>query len=128
MSELKFYTYPSCTSCRRTKAWLKNQEVTFKERHIFRETPTYDELLEILQLTTNGIDEILATRGKTYKSLDVDVDNLSISEFIELVMNEPKLLRRPIVTDGEKLVVGYNEDGLKSIAKVKQDFLLSNIS
>lgn len=123
MSGIKFYTYPSCTSCRRTKAWLKNKEVTFKERHIFRETPSYDELLEILQLTTDGIDEILATRGKTYKSLNIDVNELSISEFIDLVMKEPKLLRRPILTDGDKLVVGYNEDGLKNISRQKQEIL-----
>lgn len=121
MSGIKFYTYPSCTSCRRTKAWLKNHEVGFNERHLFRDTPSYNELLEILQLTTDGIDEILATRGKTYKSLNVDVNELSISQFIDLVMKEPKLLRRPILTDGEKLVVGYNEDGLKSITNVKQD-------
>ncbi|MCD5323557.1 MULTISPECIES: Spx/MgsR family RNA polymerase-binding regulatory protein [Pontibacillus] len=128
MSDLKFYTYPSCTSCRRTKAWLKDQEVPFSERHIFRETPTYEELLQILSLTTEGIDEILATRGKTYKSLNVDVDDLSVSEFISLVMKEPKLLRRPILTDGKKLVVGYNEDGLKSITKVKQIAPLTKIS
>ncbi|MFC0522625.1 Spx/MgsR family RNA polymerase-binding regulatory protein [Pontibacillus salicampi] len=128
MSGLTFFTYPSCTSCRRTKQWLNNQNVLFKERHIFRETPSYDELLHILRLTTNGIDEILATRGKTYKSLDVDVNDLTISEFIELVMKEPKLLRRPIVTDGDKLVIGYNEDGLRSITHMKENFLLSNIS
>lgn len=123
MNSLKFYTYPSCTSCRRTKAWLKNKEVTFSERHLFRETPTHEELLEILQLTTEGIDEILATRGKTYKSLNIDVNELSISEFIDLVMKEPKLLRRPILTDGDKLVVGYNEDGLKNITRQKNNVL-----
>ncbi|KGX90877.1 transcriptional regulator [Pontibacillus halophilus JSM 076056 = DSM 19796] len=128
MSNLTFYTYPSCTSCRRTKAWLKSQEVGFDERHLFRETPTRDELKEILQLTTEGIDEILATRGKTFKALDVDINDLSLNEFVDLVIEEPKLLRRPIITDGKKLVVGYNVDGLRSICKHSSDELVSQIS
>ncbi|MEI2378911.1 transcriptional regulator, partial [Priestia megaterium] len=31
MEEIKFYTYPSCTSCRKTKKWLVKEDVNFKE-------------------------------------------------------------------------------------------------
>lgn len=115
MEKLKFYTYPSCTSCRRTKSWLKNQGVDFNEQHLFRETPTADELRKILSLTTIGIDEILAKRSKEYKALDIDVDSLSLSEFLDLVIEKPKLLRRPILTNGDRLVIGYDLDGLRGM-------------
>ncbi|UOQ42530.1 Spx/MgsR family RNA polymerase-binding regulatory protein [Halobacillus salinarum] len=123
MNGLKFYTYPSCTSCRRTKSWLKNQNVDFSEQHLFKNTPSAEELKKILALTTEGIDEILAKRSKEFKALDIDINELSVSEFLELVAEKPKLLRRPILTDGEKLVIGYNPEGLRSITNHRENFI-----
>ncbi|GGF08036.1 regulatory protein MgsR [Halobacillus andaensis] len=122
MEALKFYSYPSCTSCRRTKSWLTTQGVKFDEQHLFRETPTVDELKQILTLTTNGIDEILAKRSKEFKELNIEVEDLTVSEFLQLVNEKPKLLRRPILTDGEKLVIGYNEEGLKGLTTEPNEF------
>ncbi|MCA0982759.1 Spx/MgsR family RNA polymerase-binding regulatory protein [Halobacillus yeomjeoni] len=127
MDKLKFYSYPSCTSCRRTKSWLKSQGVDFNEQHLFRETPSADELKDILALTTQGIDEILAKRSKEYKALDIDVNELSLNEFLNLVIEKPKLLRRPILTNGEKLVIGYNLEGLRSITDNRMEYT-ANIS
>jgi Spx/MgsR family transcriptional regulator len=119
MEDLTFYTYPSCTSCRKTKHWLKANQIDFTERHLFKETPTIDELKYILSLTTEGIDEILATRSQTFKRLDLDFDELTVNELLELLHKEPKLLRRPILIDGKKLVVGYNPNELMKLSKNK---------
>ncbi|AGX05494.1 MULTISPECIES: Spx/MgsR family RNA polymerase-binding regulatory protein [Bacillaceae] len=126
MNELTFFTYPSCTSCRKTKSWLKANSIDFSERHLFRETPSSKELLEILSLTTEGLDEVLATRSSTFKNLNIDVNELSLSEVVKMIVEEPKLLRRPILTDGKKLVVGYNPDALKGIASRKEPLKLSS--
>lgn len=120
MNELIFYSYPSCTSCRKTKHWLKAHNIDFSEKHLFRETPSYTELQKILQLTTDGMDEILATRSQTYKDLNLNIDDLPLSDVINLIIEEPKLLRRPIITDGKKLVVGYNPQSLTKLAKKKE--------
>jgi Spx/MgsR family transcriptional regulator len=120
MNELIFYSYPSCTSCRKTKHWLKAHNIKFSEKHLFRETPSYTELQKILELTTDGMDEILATRSQTYKDLNLKIDDLPLSDVMKLIIEEPKLLRRPIITDGKKLVVGYNPQALKKLAKKKE--------
>lgn len=119
MGELTFYSYPSCTSCRKTKKWLASHGVDFEERHLFRETPTYEEMLKILSLTTDGIDEVLATRSQTFKDLNIDVNEMTFSEIVNLMIKEPRLLRRPIITDGKKLIVGYNPSALTNLAKRK---------
>lgn len=70
MPQLTFFSYPSCTSCRKTKKWLSANQVSFDERHLFRETPTVAELKRILELTSEGLDEVLAQEvkhTKTYK-------------------------------------------------------------
>ncbi|MGB8001224.1 MAG: Spx/MgsR family RNA polymerase-binding regulatory protein [Anaerobacillus sp.] len=118
--KLLFYTYPSCTSCRKTKAWLKENDVEFEERHLFKETPSIEELKEIITLSTEGIEEILARRSSSFKKLNVDIEDLSLTEMLELMHNEPKLLRRPIMTNGKKLIVGYNKSGLQNLKQRKK--------
>nr|MDH3084163.1 transcriptional regulator MgsR [Bacillus subtilis]WGD61925.1 transcriptional regulator MgsR [Bacillus subtilis]WGD68811.1 transcriptional regulator MgsR [Bacillus subtilis]WGD72198.1 transcriptional regulator MgsR [Bacillus subtilis]WGD75026.1 transcriptional regulator MgsR [Bacillus subtilis] len=117
--QLTFYSYPSRTSCRKTKHWLKAHQIEFNERHLFRETPTREELKYILSLTTEGIDEILATRSQTFKNLNLNIEEMTVNEVLELLIEKPKLLRRPILVDNKKLVIGYNPGELLKLSKKK---------
>lgn len=117
--QLTFYSYPSCTSCRKTKHWLKAHQIEFNERHLFRETPTREELKYILSLTTEGIDEILATRSQTFKNLNLNIEEMTVNEVLELLIEKPKLLRRPILVDNKKLVISYNPGELLKLSKKK---------
>ncbi|MGM0844264.1 MAG: Spx/MgsR family RNA polymerase-binding regulatory protein [Bacillota bacterium] len=125
MNKLTFFTYPSCTSCRKAKKWLTSNLIDFEERHIFRETPTTQEIIDLLSMTTIGVDEILATRSQKYKDLGVDLGDLSLSEVVQLISEEPKLLRRPLLTDGKKLVVGYDPEGLRSLTNKRSVYELT---
>lgn len=125
MAQLTFFSYPSCTSCRKTKKWLIANQVSFNERHLFRETPTVAELKRILELTSEGLDEVLATRSEAYKDLQVNIDEMMLSDVIQLLTKEPKLLRRPILIDGEKLVIGHNVDALRNLVSRRLDLKMS---
>ncbi|HLR79397.1 MAG TPA: transcriptional regulator SpxA [Bacillota bacterium] len=107
------YTSPSCTSCRKAKAWLEEHEISFKERNIFSEPLTIDEIKEILRMTEDGTDEIISTRSKVFQQLDVDIDQLPLKELFGLIQENPGLLRRPIILDEKRLQVGYNEDEIR---------------
>ena len=107
---IKLYTSPSCTSCRKAKAWLTEQELPFEERNIFSSPLNKEEIKEILCLTETGTEEIISTRSKVYEKLNVDFDELSFNELIELIEKHPTLLRRPIILDERHLQVGYNQD------------------
>src|SRR5690625_7747418 len=74
------YTSPSCTSCRKAKAWLEEHEIAFKERNIFSEPLSLDEIKEILRMTEDGTDEIISTRSKVFQKLDVDIDKLPLKD------------------------------------------------
>jgi regulatory protein spx len=113
--KLTFYTYPSCTSCRKTKAWLKENNVAYEERHLFRDPPTPRELLEIIKMTNNGTDEILSTRSQKFKQLEFDINEMTVSELLDFLSVEPRLLKRPILTDGENVIIGYNQSAMKSL-------------
>lgn len=107
------YTAPSCTSCRKAKAWLESNNIPFKERNIFSEPLTIEEIKEIFRMTEDGTDEIISTRSKTFQNLKVNLESLPLQELYQLIRDNPSLLRRPIIIDEKRLQVGYNEDEIR---------------
>lgn len=110
---ISLYTTPSCTSCRKARPWLTENELPFKERNIFSDPLNSDELMEILSLTKNGTEDIISTRSKVYQKLDIDLEELKLEELLSLIEQYPNLLKRPIILDENKLQVGYNEEDIR---------------
>ena len=110
---LTLYTSPSCTSCRKARAWLQEHQIPFVERNIFSEPLNSSELKAILQMTEDGTEEIISTRSKVFQKLNMDLDDLPLQELLELVQNNPGLLRRPIMIYDKRLQVGFNEDEIR---------------
>lgn len=108
------YTTPSCTSCRKTKAWFEEYQIDYIERNILSEPLTVEEIKSILRLTEEGTDEVISTKSKTFQELNVNIESLSLHELYKLIMNNPQMLRRPIIQDEKRLQVGYNEEEIRS--------------
>ncbi|WP_134644632.1 transcriptional regulator SpxA [Weissella cibaria] len=107
------YTSPSCTSCRKARAWLESNAIPYKERNVFKEPLTRDEIKNILRMTENGTEEIISTRSKLFSELDISFDDLSLGELIEMIQKQPALLKRPLMIDEKRMQVGYNEDEIR---------------
>lgn len=107
------YSSPSCTSCRKAKAWLQENGIPFKERNIFSEPLNIDEIKNILRMTEDGTEDIISKRSKAYSKLNVDLDELPMKQLYKLISKNPGLLRRPIIVDEKRLQVGYNEDEIR---------------
>jgi regulatory protein spx len=107
------YTSPSCTSCRKAKAWLEEHNISYSERNIFSENLSINEIKEILRMTEDGTDEIISTRSKIFQKLDINLESMPLQDLYELIQKNPGLLRRPIIIDEKRLQVGYNEDEIR---------------
>ncbi len=110
---ISLYTTPSCTSCRKARAWLTENELPFEERNMFSDPLNSEELIQILSLTKNGTEDIISTRSKVYQKLAIDLDELKLEELLSLIETYPNLLKRPIIIDQNKLQVGYNEEDIR---------------
>lgn len=107
------YTSPSCTSCRKARAWLEENAIPYTERNVFKEPLSRDEIKNILRMTEDGTEEIISTRSKLFAELDVKLDDLSLSQLIEMIQQQPALLKRPLMIDEQRMQVGYNEDEIR---------------
>ena len=68
---------PSCTSCRKARAWLTNHEVAFDEHNIITSPLTHDELMKILSYTENGTEDIISTRSKIFQKFHFHMRRMS---------------------------------------------------
>jgi regulatory protein spx len=110
---LTLFFSPSCTSCRKAKAWLEMHQISFERRNIFSKPLQPEELKALLRLTDEGTEEIISRRLKVFQKLDIDFDDLPLPKLLELVQQNPSLLRRPMITDGKRLLIGFNEEEIR---------------
>lgn len=107
------YLSPSCTSCRKAHTWLEEYKIPFIERNIIKNPPSKTELEQIMSLTSKGTEEIISTRSKAFKKLDINIDELSLHELYEVIREHPEILRKPIIIDSRRIQVGYNESEIR---------------
>jgi len=110
---LKLFTSPSCTSCRKARAWLIEHDIEFEERNMMSNPLNASELQAILTMTENGTSDLISTRSKAYSNLDINLDDLNVKELLDLLANNPALVRRPLMFDETHLQIGYNEDEIR---------------
>lgn len=111
---VNLYVTPSCTSCRKAKAWLEEHHIDYSVKNIMNESLTLDEIKTILRMTETGTEEIISTKSKTFQELNVNIEALPLNELYKLIMENPKMLRMPIIQDEKRLQVGYNEEEIRS--------------
>ena len=107
---IKIYVSPSCSSCKKVKKWFSDQNIPFEEKNIFGPSLKESELKDILIKSENGASDIISKRSKVIKENNVDIEDMSISEMIAFIRENPSVLKRPIMVDDHRIQVGYNKE------------------
>ncbi|WP_373471841.1 transcriptional regulator SpxA [Carnobacterium alterfunditum] len=110
---ITLYSSASCTSCRKAHSWLEEHNIPFTEKNVFTEKITDQELKAILQLTENGTNEIISQRSQAFRDLNIAIDDMTLGEVLKLIQQHPGILRRPILIDDKRLLVGFNEEDIR---------------
>ena len=111
---IKVYLSGSCSSCRKARKWLRKRQLEFMEINLSSTVMSKEDLIKSLSLTENGLEDIIAVRGKTYLNLEQEFESLSLEEAIRLIQKNPRLLKRPLIFDDNRLLVGFNEEGIRA--------------
>ncbi|MCA9858601.1 MAG: Spx/MgsR family RNA polymerase-binding regulatory protein [Thermomicrobiales bacterium] len=115
MSEIELYVHPTCTSCRKAQAWLDEHDVPYARRDYFRDRFTRDELAAVLASANLTPRDVLSKRAKAYKALVGDRE-LTDDQLLDLMIQEPTLLRRPLLISAGNAVIGFDRAGLENVA------------
>ena len=104
------YTSPGCASCRKVKQWLKDRNLPFREKNIFRTLLNDEEIKYLLVRSENGADDIISKRSKVITDSNIDIDDMSVSELIRFIQSNPSVLKRPIIMNEKSFQVGYDSE------------------
>ena len=110
MKNIIFYSYLKCSTCRKAAKWLESKDLEFKLIDIVKEPPLVNYLNFALEQYSDDKKRIFNTRGKAFKSINLDIYTLSEEEIIQLLLSDGKLIKRPfLIYQEEKIILGFNE-------------------
>lgn len=109
---LTFYWYPNCGTCKKAKKWFDDHDVEYCSIHIVEETPTKEELLELMNKSDLPAKRFFNTSGRVYRELNMKdkIADASVEEMASYLASDGMLIKRPIVTDGKRVTVGFKEE------------------
>ena len=111
--KMQFLQKPSCTSCRKSKAYLESRGVELQLRDLDTERLSVDELESLIGSRDYRL--FLNTRNEMYRTGKMKENPPSRKEAIKLMAAHPNLIRRPVVISGKRLALGYDEKAYEEL-------------
>jgi arsenate reductase len=104
-----FVNYPKCSTCRKAKKWLEEHDFEFESKHIVEDNPTAEELREWWQISELPLKRFFNTSGMKYREMKLKdkLPDMSEDEQLDLLATDGMLVKRPILVDGDTVLVGF---------------------
>ena len=113
--EITIYQKPTCSTCREVYNALKQSGVDFDAVNYFVEPIPKDKLLALLRKMGMDARSLLRTREPIYQELNLASRDLTDDELVDLMVQHPDLIQRPIVERGERAILARPAERLKDI-------------
>ncbi len=107
-----FLQYPPCSTCKKAKAWLDAQGLSYTDRHIKENNPSYEELKAWYAQSGLPLKKFFNTSGLQYKALQLKdkLPTMTEEEQLQLLATDGMLVKRPlVVTDDGVVLTGFKE-------------------
>ena len=114
-----FLEYPPCSTCQKAKKWLDERGVSYTDRHIKNEKPTYEELCAWYAASGLPLKKFFNTSGLLYKSMNLKdkLPTMSEEDQLRLLSSDGMLVKRPLVIDGDTVLTGFRESQWECLLK-----------
>lgn len=109
--EILFLQYPKCTTCKKAKKWLDDNDFDYSDRNIKEDNPSYDELKLWYEQSKLPLKRFFNTSGLLYKSMGLKDKLLTMSEEeqLRLLATDGMLVKRPLIICGNTVLTGFRE-------------------
>lgn len=106
-----FLQYPPCSTCQKAKKWLDSHGISYEDRHIRDNNPTYEELKDWYGRSGLPLKKFFNTSGLLYKSLNLKerLPTMTEDEQLQLLSSDGMLVKRPLLVTEDIVLIGFNE-------------------
>ena len=108
----KVYQYPKCSTCRKALNWLDQHGVSYEKTDLVAHPPSLTALRDLHRRSGLPVARLFNTSGESYRSgnFKARLTELSDAQALAALAADGKLIKRPIVDTGTKVLVGFRED------------------
>ena len=113
-----FLEYPTCTTCKKAKKWLDDNGISYEDRHIKENNPTYEELKSWYEKSGMPLKKFFNTSGIQYRALELKdkLPSMTEEEQLQLLATDGMLVKRPLVVADGVVLTGFKaEDWEKAL-------------
>ena len=111
MKNIVFYSYPKCSTCRKASKWLDQKDFDYELIDIVKQPPSVQHLTLALKQFSKDKRRVFNTRGKSFKAIVCEINDLSDEKVIQLLLKDGKLIKRPfLVYKEKKIILGFKEN------------------
>jgi arsenate reductase len=106
-----FLQYPPCSTCKKAKNWLDEHGLSYTDRHIKENNPSYEELKAWHERSGLPLKRFFNTSGLAYKALNLKerLPNMTEEEQLQLLASDGMLVKRPLLVTEDKVLTGFKE-------------------
>jgi len=114
---IKIWHNNRCSKSREAKTILDDTKVEYEIFEYLKTNFIKDDILDIMKkLGITDIKDMLRKKETEYKELEID--NKTQDEIIDIIIETPKLVERPIIIKGDKAVIARPMENLTALLKV----------
>jgi Spx/MgsR family transcriptional regulator len=111
--KIAFYQKPTCTTCRKSKAFLEKRGADLQLRNLDTERLSSSELDKLIGKRDHR--EFLNTRNELYRSRKMKDNPPTRAATIKLMSEFPNLIRRPVTISNSQIILGFDEPAFRKL-------------
>lgn len=103
----------TCDTTQKARKWLDEKDVEYTFADLREDPLNLDEVKELIFKV--GADVLLNKRSRTWRALDPDaVADLDDTKIAQLLVEQPTLIKRPLLIKDEAVLVGFDPDSYQA--------------
>lgn len=113
---IKFYGYAKCSTVKKAKKWLNENNIPFEDIEITENPPTKLELEKLYKRSGYELKKFFNTSGVKYRELGLKdiIKTESEDKLLEILSSDGMLIKRPLVYDDKNILLGFKEEEWKN--------------
>ena len=118
---MEFINYNKCSTCKRAKEYLDKNNISYIDRQIKENNPTFNEIKKWIDKYNINIKKLFNTSGILYREMNLKdkLNNMNEDEMISVLASDGMLVKRPILVSDDKILIGFKEKEWNEYFRIK---------
>lgn len=114
---LQFICYKKCSTCKKAEKFLRDNDIAFTGRDYTEEPLGKEEITRLYKKSEQPLSKFFNTSGQIYRQEKIKdkLPGLSEAQQIQLLSENPKLIKRPLLETETNVLIGFKEDQWKEL-------------